>query len=272
MRLGIYVYGLAAIATGIMDIVWRGFDPAEEPIQAFGDNVPGRGIFAYAVAVLLIAGGAAVLRRRTGRLGCAALMIAYTIFAIFWLPRFYTATHVLGLHAGVVIGVLGGVCQNLIVVAAAALIYISAFETGDLQSQRITTAVRYVFGLSAMDFGLTHLTGIPATAALVPKWLPPSPDFWAVLTGIAFVLAGIAILTGIADVLAARLLSLMLVVFSALALIPVAIAHPHDQTAWGINLYNVMAFTSVWIFGAWIAQRQPIDARRGSTAGLAESA
>jgi len=39
-------------------------------------------------------------------------------------------------------------------------------------------------------------------------------NFWAILTGTAFALAGIAILSGILDVLAARLLALMLLVFS----------------------------------------------------------
>jgi len=47
-----------------------------------------------------------------------------------------------------------------------------------------------MFGLSVVDFGLAHLTGRGDVAPLVPKWMPLGGDFWTVLTGIAFVLAG----------------------------------------------------------------------------------
>jgi uncharacterized membrane protein YphA (DoxX/SURF4 family) len=268
MRLGVYVYGVAAIATGIIDIVWRGFESAHEPIQAFGDNVPGREIFAYVVAFLLIAGGAAVLRRQSARFGSIALAIVYTIFAIFWLPRFYTAPRVLGLHAGILIGVLGGVCQQLIIVAAAMLIYAWAAPVGSTWPRRAAFWARIVFGFSSIDFGVTHLTGIASAAPLVPRWIPPGQDFWVVLTGVAFVLAGIGILTGILGVLAARLLALMLLVFSVLALAPGIFAYPHNQIAWGANAYNLVAVASVWIYASWIAQ-QPQPAERHEAAAIA---
>jgi len=253
MKLGVYVYGLAAIATGVIDLVWGGFERAHEPIQAFGDDVPGQQILAYIVAIALIVGGAAVLTRRTLRGGCILLAAAYAIFTIFWLPRLYTAPHVLGFHAGVIISVLGGVCQQLILVSAAWLAYAYASQPAPLLLQRATAAGRWVFGISAVDFGLAHLTGISASAPLVPKWLPPGQDFWVVLTGIAFVLAGVAIVTEICDVLAARLLTLMLLVFSALALAPGIVAYPHNQIAWGSNAYNIAAVASVWIFASCIA-------------------
>lgn len=267
MRFGIYLYGLAAIATGIINIVWRGFEAAHEPIQAFGDDVPGRQIFAYLVSAMLVAGGAALFRPRLVRLGAVALGIVYAVFVIFWLPRLYTAPHVLGLHLSVVSGVVGGVCQQLIIVAAAVLIYAYASESTSAIQQRVSALARWVFGLSSIDFGLTHLTGIPATAALVPKWLPPGQDFWAVLTGIAFMLAGIAILTETLDVLASRLLALMLAIFSALTLAPGIVAYPHSQIAWGSNAYNAIAIASVWIFACWVAARQTVQAPRRGLAG-----
>jgi hypothetical protein len=263
VKLGIYVYGLAAIATGIIDIVWRGFESAHQPIQAWGDNIPGREIFAYVIAVLLIAGGACVLRRQTARFGAVALAVAYAIFAIFWLPRFYTAPLVIGVHAGVYIGVLGGVCEDLIVIAAALLIYAWTLPNQSSFAERATPWGRWIVGLSSIDFGLAQLTGIAATAVMVPKWIPLGQNFWAVLTGVAFVLAGIAIVTKALDLLAARLLALMLLVFSALALVPIVVAHPHDQVAWGANAYNLVAAASVWILASWLAaRREPAQAHR----------
>lgn len=46
---------------------------------------------------------------------------------------------------------------------------------------------------------------------MIPKWLPPGPQFWAVFTGGAFLLAGTAILSGVKTVLACRLLTAMFV-------------------------------------------------------------
>ncbi|PZR73408.1 MAG: hypothetical protein DLM52_11150, partial [Chthoniobacterales bacterium] len=71
MKLGIYVYGLATIAAGIINLVWRDFTTSQQPIQVFGDHVPGRELFALVTAVWLLVGGAAVLWRRTAAAGAA---------------------------------------------------------------------------------------------------------------------------------------------------------------------------------------------------------
>jgi hypothetical protein len=85
--------------------------------------------------------------------------------------------------------------------------------------------------------------------------MPLGGDVWAIATGICFVLAGIAILSGILDVLATRLLALMLLVFSALVLAPPVFASPRDHVAWGSNAYNLAAVGAAWILADWIASR-----------------
>jgi uncharacterized membrane protein YphA (DoxX/SURF4 family) len=253
MRVGIYVYALATIATGVMNLVWGQFQAGYEPIQAFGDNVPGQRLLAYIFAAILVAAGLALLSARGTRAGAATLAATYCIFAIFWLPRLITAPHYLGFHLPVFVGVLDGVGQQLILAAAAAVIYI----------QGATSLARWIFGLSSLDFGLAHLDSVGTIAPMVPKWLPPGQDFWVLLTGCAFVLAGIAILTGLGDVLAARLLALMLLVFSALALVPMIAASPNDQGSWGSNAYNLTAVAAVWILASSLAsERAPRTATK----------
>lgn len=245
--------GLAAIATGIVNLIWGNFDRAEEPIQAFGDRIPGQVPFAYAVAVLLILGGAAMLTRRTARSGAAVLAALYGIFAIFWLPRFYWVTVIYGLSAAKIVGVLGGVCQEIIIIVAAAIVYSAACDA--LPSHRFVFAVRWIFGLCAVDFGLVQLTDVHATAVLVPAWIPLGGDFWAIATGTFFILAGAGIVSNVLDVLAARLLALMLFVFSVLALAPQLFGYPHDHAAWGVNVYNLAAVGAAWIFSDCLAAR-----------------
>jgi uncharacterized membrane protein len=246
MKFARWLLGAAAIAVGIVDLVWGAFDSAHQPIQAWGDNVPGRQIFAYLVGVLLVAGGGAVLLNRAVAFGATAIAVCYGIFAIFWLPRLYTAPMVLGQSATVYIDILGGIAQQLIVVMAALLLIAPA---------RFTNAARWIFGLSAIDFGLAHLTGITGNNLMfVPHWMPFGRAFWVVFTGCAFILAGIAILVKRVDVLAARLLALMFFVFSAVTLIP-GLAHaPQYQENWGGNAYELVVVASVWILAERLAQ------------------
>jgi hypothetical protein len=68
-----------------------------------------------------------------------------------------------------------------------------------------------------------------------------------------FVLAGVAMLSGILDALAARLLALMLLIFSVLVLAPGIFAHPQNHISWGLNAYNLAAVGAAWIFAESIA-------------------
>lgn len=261
MRAGVYTYSAGSIASGILDLIWRDFEPAHQPIQALGDHIPGREILACIAAICLIAGGAAILWRRTARAGAVALAGIYLLFGLFWLPRFYTAPHLLGFRTGVFVGLLVGVGQQLILVAAAVIVYACLSRSGPDSTHGVSLALRCTFGLSSIDFGLAHMMGLQAVSSMVPKWMPFGGEFWAVLTGCGFVLAGIAILTGILDVLAARLLALMLLVFSALVLAPGALAHPHNQVLWGSNAYNLAALGAFLIYAESIVTPRRVSGK-----------
>ena len=74
--------------------------------------------------------------------------------------------------------------------------------------------------------------------------------------------AGLAILSGILDVLATRLIALLLSVFSALVLAPMIFAFLRDHVAWGGNAYNLAAVGAAWIVADWLATcEQPVQQR-----------
>jgi hypothetical protein len=97
------------------------------------------------------------------------------------------------------------------------------------------------------------LTDVHDLTGYVPKWMPLGPAFWTIVTGICFVLAGFAILSGILDVLAARLLALMLLVFSVVTLVPKIFAFPHRHDVWGGNAYELAAVAAAWILAESLA-------------------
>jgi hypothetical protein len=254
MKVGVWFYGLATALTGILNIVWGDFDASHQPIKSLGKNVADQHILAYVAGVWLVAAGLAILWRRSARIGAVASAIAYLIFATLWLPRYYAGIHALGWRIDVLVGITFGLAQQLMLVAPAAIVYASTASPDSLLQKRATTAARWMLGLPPVIFGLFHLTSIRVFASIVPHWMSFG-YFWAVLTGIAFFLAGSAICSGIMDVLAARLLALMLLLFEGLVEIPPIFIRLHNQRTWGAAVYNLAAIGACWIFAEFLTSR-----------------
>src|SRR5262249_47160537 len=167
------------------------------------------------------------------------------------------APHVLGFRLTLFIGLLAGIFTQLIAVAGGLILYASLASHGSSWPKKLSEVARWTFGFGSVLFGLGHLSSVQEVARMIPKWMPLGAPFWVVISGIAFLLAGLAILSGILNVLAARLLALMLLTFEVV-LLPVVFAYPREHVAWGSNAYNLAAAGAVWIFAASITrQHQP---------------
>jgi uncharacterized membrane protein YphA (DoxX/SURF4 family) len=254
MKVGVWFYGVGTVLTGILDIAWGAFDASHQPIKSLGLNLPSQHILAYVAGVWLVAAGLAILWRSSARIGAAASAIAYLIFATLWLPRYYAGIHALGWRLNVLVGISFGLAQQIMLVSPAAIVYASAASPDSPLQKRAAIAARWMLGLPPVIFGLFHLTSIRVFASIVPHWMSFG-YFWAVLTGIAFILAGSAICSGIMDVLAARLLALMLLLFEGFVEIPPIFIRPHDQRGWGAAVYNLAAIGACWIFTEFVARR-----------------
>lgn len=97
--------------------------------------------------------------------GAATLAIVYAIFTLFPLPRFFTAPQFLGYHVPVYIGLLVGICQQLILFVSATLAwaFLSSSASRSLLWARLAC---WVFGLCSIDFRLAHFTGNQAVARI----------------------------------------------------------------------------------------------------------
>jgi len=259
MKVGVWFYGLGTALTGILDIAWGAFDGSHQPIQSLGKNLPGQQILAYVAGVWLVAAGLAILWRRSARIGAAASAIGYLIFAAFWLPRYYAGIHAYGWRIAVFLGISFGLAQQLMLAAPAAIVYAFTASPDSLLQRRAAIAARWMLGLPPVIFGLFHLTSIRVFASIVPHWMGFG-YFWTVLTGIAFFLAGCAICSGIKDVLAARLLALMLLLFEGFVEIPPIFIRLHNQATWAGAVYNLAAIGACWIFAEFLTSRA--DRRR----------
>jgi hypothetical protein len=253
MKVGVWFYGMGTALTGILNIVWGEFDTSHQPIQSLGKNFPEQ-LLAYVAGAWLVAAGLAILWRRSARVGAAASAIAYLIFMALWLPRYPAGIHAYGWRIAVLLGISFGLAQQLMLVAPAAILYASTASPDSLLQRRATIAARWMLGLPPIIFGSFHLAAIHVFASIVPHWMSFG-YFWAALTGIAFILAGIAICSGIKDVLTLRLLGLMLLLFEGLVEIPPIFIRLHDERTWGAAVYNLTAIGACWIFAELLASR-----------------
>jgi len=263
MKVGVWFYGLGTALTGMLDIAWRGFDASHQPINSLG-QLPGQDILACVAGVWLVAAGLAILWQRGARFGAAASATAYLVFAAMWLARYYIGIHALGWRIDVMLGVSFGLAQQLLLIAPAVMVYVSTAATDSLSSARAIIAARWLLGVPPILFGLFHLIGVHLFAGIVPRWIPFGA-FWAGLTGIAFVLAGVAICSGIKDILAARFLALMLLLFEGLVEVPPVFSRLHNQATWGAAVYNLSAIGACWIFAEFVGSRT--DRKRIDPAG-----
>jgi hypothetical protein len=269
MKIGVWFYGLGTVLTGILDIAWGDFDASHQPIQSLGKNFPGQHLLAYVAGVWLAAAGLAILWRRSARIGAAASAIVYLIFMALWLARYYAGIHAYGWRIDVLLGISFGLAQQVFLVAPAAIVYASTASPDSLLQQRTAIAARWMLGLPPIVSGLFHLAAIHIFASIVPQWMRFG-NFWAALTGVAFILAGIAICSGIMDVLALRLLALMLLLFEGLVEMPPIFIRLHDEKTWGAAVYNLTAIGACWIFAEFLASHSD-RARIGSARNVAMS-
>jgi uncharacterized membrane protein YphA (DoxX/SURF4 family) len=245
-QVAVRVYGLAAVAFGLVGLVWGDFAAVWQPVPA---TVPGRPILAYIVAAVLLLAGLSILWRRSAAPGALTLTILYSLGVIL--------LHVPQVIAHPTVFVTwSGTAEQLALVAGGLVTYAfckappAGTEPATATSARLILCGRVIFGVCLILFAVAHLFYLKPTADLVPVWLPPNQVFWAYATAAGHFLAGVAILSGIGARLAARLLTGMFVVFGVLVHAPTLLSDPHTHFNWAANAMNFALIASAWVIAA----------------------
>jgi uncharacterized membrane protein YphA (DoxX/SURF4 family) len=232
------VYGLAGIALGVIGLVWRDFAAVWQPIENLGASAH-RELIACIFAVGLLVAGAATVWRKAARVGLLTLATLHFISALGWVPR------VMGIAS--ILGVWIGLFEQLSLVAAGIVVYASLAPGAAVWKTRTIRLGCLLFGICAVSFAFGHFTAIADTAGMVPKWIPPSPLFWAWATGAFHLLAGVAILSGVQAPWAARLLTAMMLGFGVLVWVPMLLAKPDSHFIWAGNAITLALAGAAWV-------------------------
>jgi uncharacterized membrane protein len=234
MNVGYRVYGLAALWLGVIGFFWADFASVWQPVPA---HIPDRTMLAYLVAATEAVAGLTLLWRRTAASGALALAALFAIgVALLQIPKVIAQPHS--------IGPWGGVSEQTALVIGGLLAFAMLTEIESIAFYRVCWVL---FGLCCLIFGAEHFAFEAETAQMVPKYLPFDQVFWARLTGVAHIAAGLGILTGIRARLAAQMLTAMFVVFQAIVHLPVLLHDPSTHFNWTINAINLALVGAAWI-------------------------
>jgi uncharacterized membrane protein YphA (DoxX/SURF4 family) len=230
-------YGFGVMALAMVGLAWGDFVSGQPVARDF----PGRLVLGYAAAVFMLVAALAVESRRTAAWGAAALTAYYTLIVVLLMNG-----RVMLAHPGE-FGAYSGAAEQL-AIAAGGLVVLAAHARIDKSlAARLTRVGQVAFGLCALLFGGAHFFYMNLTVPLVPKWLPPSREFWAYATGIAHIAAGVAIVTGVQARLAAILLTVMFVSFTFLVHLPMLLADPSSLVNWNENALNLALVGAAWV-------------------------
>jgi len=207
--------------------------------------VPAREALAYLSAVISLACGIGLVRRRTRAVAARVIFASLFVWLLlFRLPNLFYQ-HPLVLVAWT-FGATG------VMLAAAWILYVwlagdeDRSRVGPFADERGVRAARALYGLSLIPFGLAHFMYLDATTVLIPNWLPGHVG-WAYFTGAAFIAAGLAVTFGVFGRLAAALSTAQMGLFSVIVWIPRVAAGTVSEFQWG-------EFVTTWALtaGAWV--------------------
>src|SRR5580658_1656659 len=225
-NLGRHLFGVAALAFGLITLAWHEYN---------GWHLPPYMVYPTAAAQIL--GGAAIQLRRTAKTGAVILAAAYLVFALRCVPGIVAQPQIYNSW--------GNFFEQFSLLTGAAIVY--ARLSPARSREALPRIGRTLFGICAASFALEQAFYLGSTASLVPKWIPPGQMFWAVTTSVLFALAAVALLANRMALLAARLLTIMLVCFGLLVWLPLVVSGPRSHTNWSEITETFAIAGAAWI-------------------------
>ena len=234
---GRFVFGGSAVLFGSIALLWHDADTWQNLQHLW--KLPFGVIFGGCLMVAQIAAGIGIQFTRTVRWASLILCVVYLSFSLACIPDIVAAANIYERF--------GGSFFLFFCMTCGAIALFEASESNAARASVLRRVTRIGFGICAISFTLGQALLLRDTASLVPKWIPPSQMFWAILTTIAFALAAIAMLVHRQARLAIRLMTLMVALFGVLVWVPHVLAHPEAHFNWSECILTFLIAGASWV-------------------------
>src|SRR6266568_4196764 len=237
---GLMLFAAGMMGLGVLALVFGDFALVWQPVAPW---FPARTALAYFSGVLMLLAGAGLLFRRTVAWSVRILFPYCIIWALLKVPALVVAWRIEGVWLGI---------GELTLLLAGAWTLFA--RLGEIRGTTLAWATgesgvriaRYLFAVSVIPIGLSHLVYGQVTASYVPGWLPYRIG-WAYLTGAGQIACGLGMLFSVLPRVAAWAETGMIGLFTLLVWAPAIVAEPKTRMPW-------TAFFISWVFGAaaWV--------------------
>ena len=234
---GRILFGGSAVLFGMIALMWHDTSTWENLHHIW--KLPLGTVIGGCLMVAQFAAGIGIQFPRTARPASFVLCIVYLCFSLACVPDIIAAKNIFEKY--------GGTFFLYISLFSGALALNASTEPNAERALVLGRLAGIGFGVCAISFALGQALRLRYIASLVPKWIPPSPMFWAILTTIAFVLAAIAILINCRAQLALRMLALMVGLFGLLVSIPDLIVEPEAHSSWTECAQTFLCAGAAWV-------------------------
>src|SRR6202162_4334263 len=136
-NLGRHVFGVAALAFGLITLVWHDYNDWHPPLY-----------IVYPAAAAEIFGGAAIQFRRTAKTGAVVLGAVYLVFALLCVPRIFARPQIYNSW--------GNFFEQFSLVTGAAIVYarLASPWSGASPGETLNRIGRILLGVCAASFAL----------------------------------------------------------------------------------------------------------------------
>ena len=225
LKQGRLLFAASLAALGIVNLACARTTEAYLPVIPWVPAFPWLG---WLTGLSLIAAGISILANFGARAAATCAGILFLLCdLVFQISRVAASPWDVGVRTGAFETLILG-CSALILAGTLRPVG-EAVRPLEKAVDSLIFSARYLFAGSAIVFGLDHYLVFGLIVSLVPHWIPGGGWFWANLTAIAFIAAGLSIATGWFAKWAAAMMGLMFLLWFLVLHAPRIVSYPYSQ-------------------------------------------
>lgn len=238
LQSGPYLFALAVIGFGLINVVTGNFPPAFMPVI---QSSLLRILLVYACGILLISAGICILTNKFAR--TAATITAILFFADLLYPQLTTSLFDINNASQWTVTLeLLALCSGAVILAAS-LHDLSRTIISPAVLEKCSRIAPYTFAISLLGFALLHYMYADFIATIIPAWMPAHKLLnYVVLVG--FVAAAASIIIHIQTRLATALLGIMFLAWVLTLHLPRCFSNPSKADEWS-SLFIALAMSGI---------------------------